>query len=93
LQVNELEHLTFDREPVVRQHLDSEPGCIKQVLWSSVGIVVKGYLRKDDFDLLSFERMISTLKKTKTIQKKKSVPLLTEKRLQANRELLIGYRM
>jgi hypothetical protein len=23
-------------------------------------IVVKGYLRKDDFDLLSFERMIST---------------------------------
>ena len=38
LEVNELEHLTFNREPVVRQHLDSEPGCIEQVLWSSIGI-------------------------------------------------------
>jgi hypothetical protein len=37
-EVNELEHLKFDREPVVRQHLGSEPGCIKQVLWSSVDI-------------------------------------------------------
>ncbi len=28
--------------------------------WYYSRIVVKGYLRKDDFDLLSFERMIST---------------------------------
>ncbi len=32
-------------------------------------------------------------KKTKTIQQKKSVPLITEKRLQANRELLIGQKI
>ncbi len=38
LEVNELEHLTFDRETAVRQHLDSEPCYIKQVLWSNIGI-------------------------------------------------------
>ena len=32
-------------------------------------------------------------KKTETIKKKKSVPLITEKRLQANRELLIGQKI
>jgi hypothetical protein len=39
------------------------------------------------------EKSTSTMvkdKKTKTIQKKKSVSLITEKRFQTNRELLIG---
>jgi hypothetical protein len=33
------------------------------------------------------------IKRLKTIQKKKSVPLITEKRLQTNRELLIGQKI
>jgi hypothetical protein len=58
LEVNELENLTFDREPVVRQHLGSETGCIKQVLWSSVGIDenIEVMLRLSwEFTLLSLE--------------------------------------
>jgi hypothetical protein len=42
------------------------------------------------------EKSTSTMvkdKTTKTIQKKKSVPLITEKHLQANRELLIGQKI
>jgi hypothetical protein len=43
-----------------------------------------------------WEKSMSTMvkdKKTKTIQKKKSVPLITEKRLGANRELLIEQKI
>jgi hypothetical protein len=49
-------------------------------------------LRKANIIASQREKSTSTMvkdKKTKTFQKKKSVPLITEKRLQANRELLI----
>jgi hypothetical protein len=53
-------------------------------------------LRKAKIIASQREKATSTMvkdKKTKTIQKKKSVPMITEKRLQANRELLIGKKI
>ena len=53
-------------------------------------------LRKAKIIASQREKSTSTMvkdKKTKTIQKKKSVPMITEKRLQANRELLIGQKI
>ncbi len=53
-------------------------------------------LRKAKIIASQREKSTSTMvkdKKTKTIQKEKSVPLIPEKRLQANRELLIGQKI
>ncbi len=53
-------------------------------------------LRKAKIIAIQREKSMSTMvkdKKTKTIQKKKSVSLITEKHLQSNRELLIGQKI
>jgi hypothetical protein len=53
-------------------------------------------LRKAKIITSQRQKSTSTMvkdKKTKTIQKEKSVPLIPEKHLQANRELLIGQKI